>query len=104
MDRRKFLAAMAAGAVVTAEGLWIPGQKLISIPKKIEWKTTCATKFFDYDRTWSDGSISNIKWWITYNPCTGQIIDTGTGDVYEMMPTATVDGILISGSGTTPHI
>lgn len=23
---------MAAGAVVTAEGLWVPGQKLISIP------------------------------------------------------------------------
>jgi hypothetical protein len=34
MDRRKFLAAMAAGAVVTAEGLWVPGQKLISIPKR----------------------------------------------------------------------
>jgi len=34
MDRRKFLAAMAAGAVVTAEGLWIPGSKLISIPKR----------------------------------------------------------------------
>ena len=33
MNRRKFLAAMAAGAIVTAEGLWIPGQKLISIPK-----------------------------------------------------------------------
>ena len=32
MDRRAFLAALAAGAVVTAEGLWIPGQKLISIP------------------------------------------------------------------------
>ena len=34
MDRRAFLAAIAAGAVVTAEGLWLPGQKLISIPKK----------------------------------------------------------------------
>ena len=32
MDRRAFLAALAAGAVVTAGGLWIPGQKLISIP------------------------------------------------------------------------
>ena len=44
MDRRKFLAAMAAGAVVTAEGLWVPGQKLISIPshatfteRDLEW-------------------------------------------------------------------
>ena len=35
MDRRKFLAAMAAGAIVTAEGLWIPGQKLISIPQNV---------------------------------------------------------------------
>ena len=34
MDRRKFLAAMAAGAVITAEGLWIPESKLISIPSK----------------------------------------------------------------------
>ena len=33
MNRRKFLAAMAAGAILTAEGLWIPGAKLISIPK-----------------------------------------------------------------------
>lgn len=33
MDRRSFFAALAAGAVVTAEGLWFPGQKLISIPK-----------------------------------------------------------------------
>lgn len=34
MDRRQFLAALAAGGVVTAAGLWMPGQKLISIPKK----------------------------------------------------------------------
>jgi len=34
MNRRKFLAAMAAGAVITAEGLWMPGSKLISIPEK----------------------------------------------------------------------
>ncbi len=27
------MAMLAAGAVVTAEGLWMPGQKLISIPK-----------------------------------------------------------------------
>ncbi len=34
MNRRKFMAAFAAGAIITAEGLWIPGQKLISIPKR----------------------------------------------------------------------
>ena len=32
MNRRKFLAFIAAGGVVTATGLWMPGQKLISIP------------------------------------------------------------------------
>jgi len=34
VNRRKFLAFLAAGGVVTATGLWLPGQKLISIPKK----------------------------------------------------------------------
>jgi len=34
MNRRGFLiAAAAAGGVMTAEGLWWPGSKLISIPK-----------------------------------------------------------------------
>ena len=32
MNKREFLAAFLAGAVVTAEGLWFPGTKLISIP------------------------------------------------------------------------
>lgn len=35
MNRRKFLAFLAAGGVVTAAGLWMPGQKLISIPRII---------------------------------------------------------------------
>lgn len=35
MNRRQFMAAIAAGAVVTAEGLWMPGQKLISIPRRL---------------------------------------------------------------------
>ena len=34
MNRRQFMAMLAAGAVVTAEGLWMPGEKLISIPEK----------------------------------------------------------------------
>jgi hypothetical protein len=33
MNRREMLAFLAAGGVVTASGLWWPGQKLISIPK-----------------------------------------------------------------------
>ena len=46
MDRRHFLAALAAGAIVTAEGLWIPGQKLISIPhvgnRLVTWDETAS--------------------------------------------------------------
>lgn len=34
MNRREFMAMLAAGAVVTAEEVWLPGRKLISIPKK----------------------------------------------------------------------
>ncbi len=33
MNRRKFMAGLMAGGVVIAGKLWIPGQKLISIPK-----------------------------------------------------------------------
>lgn len=33
LSRRQFFAMLAAGWVVTAEGLWMPGTKLISIPK-----------------------------------------------------------------------
>ena len=34
MTRRQFIAALAAGWVVTASGLWMPGRKLISIPPR----------------------------------------------------------------------
>lgn len=33
MSRRTFFAMLGAGWIVTAEGLWMPGTKLISIPK-----------------------------------------------------------------------
>jgi len=33
MNRRELLKALAAGGVITAAGLWMPGTKLISIPK-----------------------------------------------------------------------
>ena len=60
MNRRKFLAFLAAGGVVTAEGLWMPGQKLISIPKR---------KFFNIQ--WLDhpakfGTPINPQWFIDY--------------------------------------
>jgi hypothetical protein len=52
MNRRKFLAAMAAGAVVTAEGLWIPGQKLISIPRPPKFFVGDVLSTNDFGRTW----------------------------------------------------
>ncbi len=33
LNRRELLFMMAAGVVMTAEGVWMPGRKLISIPK-----------------------------------------------------------------------
>ena len=35
LSRREFIAALMAGGVITAQGLWMPGTKLISIPKRI---------------------------------------------------------------------
>ncbi len=53
MDRRSFLSAIAAGAVVTASGLWIPGQKLISIPKK--------QTFFGFPHSYfSEGALEDM--------------------------------------------
>lgn len=34
MNRREFVAMMLAGGVVTAAGIWMPGDKLISIPSR----------------------------------------------------------------------
>jgi hypothetical protein len=36
MNRRTFLAGIAAGGIVVGGELWFPGQKLISIPKIIK--------------------------------------------------------------------
>jgi hypothetical protein len=44
-SRREFMAMMAAGAVMTAEGLWMPGQKLISIPHS---STVTLSGFHDF--------------------------------------------------------
>ncbi len=35
LSRREIFKLLAAGAVMTAGGLWIPGRKLISIPRKV---------------------------------------------------------------------
>lgn len=48
------MAAMLAGGVMTAEGLWMPGTKLISIPRPVET--------INVDRWWeTDWSIQPIK-------------------------------------------
>lgn len=54
MNRRKFLAFLAAGGVVTATGLWMPGQKLISIPKKLVGFSDYRTDIWDKEllRAW----------------------------------------------------
>ena len=48
MDRREFLAMMAAGGVVTAAGIWMPGQKLISIPRAVYANTVTLGGFHDF--------------------------------------------------------
>lgn len=47
---------MAAGAIVTAEGLWVPGSKLISIPKKQFYGTpiTELIRINDWTYVWID--------------------------------------------------
>lgn len=34
MNRREFMAMLAAGGVMTAAGIWMPGEKVISIPSR----------------------------------------------------------------------
>lgn len=38
MNRRELLKAIAAGGVMTATGLWMPGEKVISIPSGASFK------------------------------------------------------------------
>lgn len=56
MNRRQFLAALAAGAVVTAEGLWIPKRKLISIPSK----KIFSTEPFIYDEATKTITVNTL--------------------------------------------
>ena len=34
MNRREFVAMLMAGGVITAAGVWMPGEKVISIPSR----------------------------------------------------------------------
>ena len=62
MNRRKFLAFLAAGGVVTATGLWLPGQKLISIPKKLVGFSDYRTDIWDKEilRAWIDSRYEQL--------------------------------------------
>ena len=55
MNRRELLIALAAGAVVTAEGLWFPGTKLISIPKPV--------LHYDFTKDGLNGHILDLKYY-----------------------------------------
>lgn len=58
-SRREFLAAMAAGGMVVAGDLWVPGEKLISIPRQKIWTFDDApivNRLYGYD----DGG--NYSW------------------------------------------
>ena len=59
MNRRSFLGCIAAGGMLTAEGLWWPG-KVISIPNRFtdNWYTRAARNCFDTPFIWEDSE----KW------------------------------------------
>lgn len=62
-SRREFMAAMAAGGAVIAGDLWIPGEKVISIPKPV---ITVADRIrhrqYGYDEM-GDYSWGLVSWW-----------------------------------------
>jgi hypothetical protein len=70
MNRRKFLAFLAAGGVVTATGLWLPGQKVYTFGKRYypsrdlleKWYQSKYEQFLMHGYTSVDGRlIRNIQ-------------------------------------------
>ena len=62
MNRRQLLKALAAGGVLTASGLWMPGQKLISIPKAGTCRMTGQLSvFFDTDFGSMDRTVITLS-------------------------------------------
>lgn len=61
MTRRQFLAAMLAGGVVVAGELWVPGRKLISIPKVIKAPPIPEIELLNKLRASYDGGRSFFK-------------------------------------------
>ena len=60
LTRRQFLAAMMAGGVMTAAGLWMPGEKVISIPSRKIFVPRASLAYLD-------GPVANVysggKWY-----------------------------------------
>lgn len=48
MNRRQLLAGLAAGGVLTASGLWMPGKKLISIPSGKQYRALISSIWLEY--------------------------------------------------------
>lgn len=73
MNRRQLLKALAAGGVMTAAGLWMPGQKLISIPSGKVFVLTGSEILVKQQRAHDEFSIgysANSQWffnerWVT---------------------------------------
>lgn len=61
MTRRQFLAFMMAGGVVAADELWLPGRKLISIPKQQPLVRREEIELLDKLRASYDGGRSFFK-------------------------------------------
>ena len=60
MNRRQFVAAMLAGGVLTASGLWLPGEKMISIPSHTYFLPKGALAWFDGDTAYVRRKGKNI--------------------------------------------
>jgi hypothetical protein len=60
MTRRQFLAFLTAGGIMTADELWLPGRKLISIPNR-PIVTRAEIELLDKLRASYDGGLSFFK-------------------------------------------
>lgn len=66
MNRRQLLQALAAGGVIVAGELWIPGRKLISIPMPVSHNTKSMWLFDSTPAFWDeqlDGPQIIISCW-----------------------------------------
>ncbi len=66
---------MAAGAIVTAEGLWMPGSKLISIPKSNPWNQYPSVIWPGAPQWFKEKYQYNV---VTANALLDTLVDAGT--------------------------